>query len=345
MVRTTDISGFFQAKKTLPVLDVRSPGEYTRGHIPGAVSLPLFSDEERKEVGTLYKEEGRETAFLNGLDLVGPKMSGFVKDAESLVPGKEMLLHCWRGGMRSESMAWLLGQAGFQVCLLKGGYKAYRRQVHADLSLPLKLVILGGRTGSGKTEVLRKLTDLGEQVIDLEGLANHKGSAFGSLGQAPQPTVEQFENELHACLSRLDSAKPIWIEDESAAIGKVHLPKPFWEKMKQAPVIDIDVPLEARVSRLVEEYASFPDEQLAEAIRRIQRRLGDQNARAAIEALAVNDYARTARICLGYYDKSYANCLDRREEGQVYRVEVREDQPELTAQKVREVLSKEIWKK
>jgi len=270
----------------VPILDVRSPGEFSHGHITGAINLPLFDDAERAEIGTLYKQESREAAIERGLAIVGPKMAGFVQQAKALTEGRHLRIHCWRGGMRSESMAWLMQTAGFTVSTLEGGYKAYRRHILAQLGRPFQLLILGGKTGSGKTDILKALARLGEQVIDLEGLAHHKGSAFGALGQPPQPSSEMFDNQLFDVLSSLDSSQRIWVEDESHNIGKVHISQPFWQQMKCAPVIAIEVPQGARVDRLVREYADAPDEQLAESLLRIKKRLGGQHLQAAMEALA-----------------------------------------------------------
>jgi tRNA 2-selenouridine synthase len=221
-----------------PVLDVRSPAEYAQGHMPGAISFPLFSDEERREVGTIYKQENPEKAFTLGLSIAGPKMAGFVLKAIELAPERKVSIYCWRGGQRSSSMAWLLEQAGFQVNVLKGGYKAWRNHALDNLSSrTFPFHVVGGMTGVGKTEVIHALDALGQQVLDLEGMANHRGSAFGSRGL--QPTVEQFENELFASLEQLDPFKPIWVEDESKSIGRVFLPLFIWEHMQQSPLFQI----------------------------------------------------------------------------------------------------------
>ena len=191
-----------------PVLDVRSPSEFRKGHIPGALSLPLFSDEERAEVGTLYKQSSRQEAIKKGLEIVGPKMRGFIEACEA-IGGSTFNLYCWRGGMRSDSMAWLLERYGFEVSLLEGGYKAYRNAMMQDFAIPLHLKMLTGFTGSGKTDVLQAMQELGVQIIDLEGLAQHQGSSFGNQLTTGQPTTEMFQNQLHAALSALDRQKEI----------------------------------------------------------------------------------------------------------------------------------------
>jgi tRNA 2-selenouridine synthase len=192
MVNKLTAIEFLEKARENPVVDVRSQKEYKQGHIPGALNLPLFNDDERAIIGTLYKNSGKETSVLKGLELVGPKLTGFIKQLRSLVSGKEILVHCWRGGMRSESMAWLFEVAGYHVSLLDGGYKAYRKFIREAVEGPFNFIILGGNTGSGKTEILKALSDAAEQVLDLEAIARHKGSVYGGLGFTDQPTEEKF---------------------------------------------------------------------------------------------------------------------------------------------------------
>ncbi len=298
--------------KDIPLVDVRSPGEFAKGHIPGAVNLPLFDNQERATVGTLYKQSGRESAFLEGLSLVGPKLRGFVEQARHLGTTQELMVHCWRGGMRSGSMAWLWETAGFEVSTLIGGYKAYRRWVQDSLTKPWPLIVLGGKTGSGKTDLLHALQAAGEQIIDLEGLANHKGSAFGGIHESPQPSTEHFENRLHHALSQLDLSRRIWIEDESIMIGKVAIPMPFFEQMQLAQSLIVEVPLSTRIDHLVAVYASANDEILKEAILRIEKRLGKTRCQSAIQAIDQGQYDQAAEICLYYYDKAYNRALEQK---------------------------------
>jgi tRNA 2-selenouridine synthase len=218
--------------ESIPIIDVRSPKEFAQGHIPGAHNLPLFSDAERALVGTCYKQKGKEPAIKLGLEIVGLKMTSFVEDAAKMAPGKKIMLHCWRGGMRSSCMAWLLELTGFQVAILKGGYKAYRNYVLSVFQKDFKLKVLGGRTGSGKTHLLQLVQDKGKQIIDLEAIAHHKGSAFGKIGFAAQPTSEQFENDLARKLQMLDLQHEIWIEDESKGIGRCFIPLNFLQTMR-----------------------------------------------------------------------------------------------------------------
>ncbi|MCB0573204.1 MAG: tRNA 2-selenouridine(34) synthase MnmH [Saprospiraceae bacterium] len=293
------------------LLDVRSPGEYRQGHIPGAVSFPLFDDDERARVGTLYKQQGSEVAMELGLEIAGPKMAGFVRQARANAPDRKLAVHCWRGGQRSGSMAWLFRQAGFDVLTLEGGYKAYRQHVlERFIASDWRLCVVGGRTGSGKTKILHALRGLGEQIIDLEGLAHHKGSAFGFIGEAPQPTVEQFENDLHDALDRLDRSRRIWIENESRSIGRVYIPQAFWQHMRSEPLFNIRIPDEARIENLLDDYTHTDKALLRLAFQKIDRKLGGQHLKAALEALEQDDYVTAAKIALRYYDKTYQYGLE-----------------------------------
>lgn len=306
-----DVSEFLQLAAQRPLLDVRSPGEYEQGHIPGAISFPLFTDAERAEVGTAYKHQGKEPAFILGLGIAGPKMAEFVQKAVEIAPQRKVALHCWRGGQRSGSMAWLLRQAGFEVETLNGGYKNYRQHVlNSFSSFQQKFIVIGGKTGSGKTRILRKLAEYGEQIIDLEGLAHHKGSAFGFIGEAPQPTVEQFENDLFDSLSKQNPERTVWLENESRSIGRVFIPEGFWVAMKAAPLVNIDIPFEARIQNLLGDYVLSDKEALVTAFRKIEKKLGGLELKKALEFLEQHDFERAARIALHYYDKTYQFGLD-----------------------------------
>lgn len=305
MVNSIGIEEFLQKAKQLPVLDVRAPKEYAAGHIPQAHSFPIFDDAQRATVGTAYKQQGHDPAVLIGLDLFGPRMSGFVKEAGKLAKNKEVLVHCWRGGMRSGAMAWLLNFSGYKVHLLQGGYKAYRRLVHAEFEKPRNLLILSGLTGSGKTDILQHLRHLGQPSIDLEGLANHKGSAFGSIGMAPQPSTEHFENLLGMALLKAGKQQPLWLEDESITIGRVQMPKPLFDQMQHAPTLAIQVPHRLRVRKLAQEYCRTNEAILATAILKIKKRLGGLATKEALAAISDGDMEKMVEIALTYYDKAY----------------------------------------
>lgn len=340
------IEKFLELAKQHPVLDVRSPAEFIHAHIPGALSLPLFTDEERKVVGTAYKQESREQAIKIGLDFFGPKMRKMVEETESIAKSREpevkpeqeqsrlttnnsrlILVYCWRGGMRSSAVSWLLDLYGFKVYTLVGGYKKFRNYVLDTFNLPINLKILGGYTGSGKTELLKTLKEKGEIVVDLEGIAGHKGSAFGNIGLPKQPGQEMFENllgcELISVGGRLNSDSPtthtshptpdIWLEDESQRIGQVNIPHELWKNMRQSTVYFLDIPFEERLRHIVQEYGQLDPEKLIEAIERISQKLGHLNAKMAILGLKEGKISESFDILLKYYDKHYFKSLHNRE--------------------------------
>ncbi|NHB69451.1 tRNA 2-selenouridine(34) synthase MnmH [Perlabentimonas gracilis] len=302
----------FTIAKANPVVDVRTPAEFEAGHIPGAINIPLFTNEERAEVGTLYKQVSREKAMLRALDIVGPKMSNLVKQASKFKYTDKLIVHCWRGGMRSASFAWLMNTAGIPAITVNGGYKGFRRFAASIIKRDWNFKVITACTGSGKTELLLKLQDLGEQIIDLEGLADHKGSVFGGLGHAPQPTTEQFENNLFWAIKDFDINRTIWVEDESMCIGHVFIPRDFYNRMHFSPLVKVDLALDQRIERLVKEYALFSKEELTHAISKITKRLGGDNAKLAAEAIESGNFHEATRILLWYYDKAYNRSIEER---------------------------------
>lgn len=331
-VQKITIEQFLELAAQFPVLDVRSPGEYLHAHIPGAYSLPLFTDEERKVVGTAYKQQSRETAIKIGLDYFGVKMRKMVEEVEQLLldwkpkismnneeNNRAVVVHCWRGGMRSAGVAWLLDLYGFKVYTLVGGYKAYRQWARRQFEKPYSFTILGGYTGSGKTLVLHELKRIGKTIIDLEGLACHKGSAFGALGEKPQPSQEMFENLLAIELWKTHSLaynqvqNTIYLEDESQRIGLLNIPAGIWNTMRNGPVVFIEIPFETRLNYLVETYGKYDKEKLVNAIIRIQKRLGGLETKTAINYLLENNQKECFRVLLKYYDKWYGKALVNRE--------------------------------
>ena len=295
------------------ILDARSPAEYAQGHIPEAVSFPLFSDDERAQVGTCYKQQGKEVAIELGLTLVGSKLTQFVQTAKKLAGDRPVRLHCWRGGIRSSSLAWLLETAGLEVCLLEGGYKAFRQWVRSTLAITQPIVTLGGMTGTGKTILLNALADRGEQILDLEHLANHRGSSYGSLGLPPQPTNEHYENLLAVQWTRLDRDRPVWIEAESRRVGSCRVPDEIFLQMVESSVVQVERSRSERIDILLEVYGSADPEELISATERISRKLGGQNAQMAIAHIRQGDLAPAIDLVLNYYDKSYLFDLKKRE--------------------------------
>ncbi len=301
-----------------PLIDVRSPGEFRQGHIEGAVNVALFDDAERAQVGTVYARQGRDAAITLGFSLVAPRLNDYRRAIQRAAGGDRVVrMHCWRGGMRSESMGWLMQRVGFRVYLLEGGYRAFRRYVQEFFTTePLLLQVLAGATGSGKTEVLHRLRAAGEQVVDLEGLAHHRGSAFGAIGLPPQPTTEQFENALFFSLRALDPQRAIWVEDESRNIGHVVLPAPFFDRMSEAPSTFVRMEAEDRCRRLAREYAGLPRGELVDAVMRIERRLGGDRARAIARMIQEGRLDEAIAGVLSYYDRQYFHAFHRRGEVQ-----------------------------
>jgi tRNA 2-selenouridine synthase len=315
MAELLKIESFITLSAKHPVIDVRAPSEFQLGHIPGAISIPLFDDHERKVVGTAYKQVNKESAMYAGLEFAGKKLVKLAKQGERIAgKNKTLLVHCWRGGMRSKSMVWLFETMGITCYLLEGGYKSYRNYVREVLARPLNLLVIGGRTGSGKTAILHHLRSIGEQVIDLEGLAHHKGSAFGALGELDQPTTEQFENELCREILLLDSEKVTWIEDESRNVGKCVIPVELFFWMREARIVFLDISRELRAKHLVADYAQYDQEALRACILKIEKRLGGDRTREALESIAAENYFQTAMITLHYYDKAYMYSLGKNHE-------------------------------
>ena len=340
-IEQLDIEIFLKLSETSPVLDVRSPGEYVHAHIPRAVPLPLFSDEQRKNIGTAYKHQSRQLAVNIGLEYFSDRMKVLPVEAEKLLNNwkrnkgienatliaNPVLVHCWRGGMRSGAVAWLLNLYGFKIYTLRGGYKSFRNWAISQFEKEYKLNILGGYTGSGKTNLLLSMKNNGNFVIDLEGVANHKGSAFGSLGEHPQPSQEMFENLLAMKLYRISCAieknksksgnseisPEIWIEDESRHIGSVGIPGSFWDQMRKSALFFLDIPFEERLLQIVENYGSYNKNDLVDSIMKIKKRLGGLETKNAIDFLMDDKVNECFSILLHYYDKLYNNSLYKRE--------------------------------
>ena len=315
-----DIDEFLERAGKLAMADVRSPKEFEQGHIPGAFNLPLFENEERAIVGTIYHMAGREQAIEKGLQIVGPRLKDYVAIAKNQAVDGQILLHCWRGGMRSDSLAWLLQLSGLRPSVLEGGYKKFRKLVIEELQHVRPLIVLGGMTGSGKTDIIRELRKIGMQVIDLEKKANHKGSVFGALGQPQQPSQEQFENDLGFELLHLKENEPVFIEDESIHIGRIGLPKPFYTRMKEAPMICIELEKQQRAERIYSEYACFDREFLAGVTQQLNRRMGGDRTQFAVKMIREGKLMEAILSLLEYYDKTYSHALLKRDHGQVHRI-------------------------
>ena len=332
-----NISAFLDLAASIPVVDVRSPSEFRTGHIPGAFNIPLFDDKERETIGIKYKKEGRSEAILKGLQLTGPKMYLKLEEALKLAKENKLLVHCWRGGMRSEAMAWLFSLGDIDTQILDGGYKSYRHHVLEKLSEKQKYIVLGGLTGSGKTEILNNIKNTGHQVIDLENIACHKGSAFGSLGQPDQqgqPTSEHFANLLFHEIEKTDKNNLVWLEDESKNIGTVFMPDQFFLRLQESPVIAIIMTVQTRLPRLIKEYSAYPKEELISSIEKISKRLGGDNTKEAITELEANNFSRAIEIILNYYDKTYMYGLKKRTEKMIHYIHTETNDIETTVSEI-----------
>ena len=322
---------FLKQAQYLPVIDVRTPAEWEQGHIPGSVNISLFSNEERVKVGTRYKNAGKEFAVEIGLEIVGPKMLDFVRKAKKVARNKKVLVHCWRGGMRSASMAWLFETSGLEASTLVGGYKGYRQYIREQFGQAANLIVLGGHTGSGKTDILKAIEESGEQFLDIEGVAHHKGSAFGTIGQLPQLTNEHFENKLAEAWLGFDKSKRIWVEDESRTLGMNNIPDPLFIQMRTAKLWRVIIPKQERIKRLVKEYAFIDKVMLEEAIHKIERKLGGLRTKQCLEAIQEENYDLVADITLDYYDKGYEYGNSKRATGSILDFTFESDEPEKTA--------------
>ncbi len=312
---------FLLLRNELPAADVRSEGEHLAGHIPGTVNIPLLNNEAREAVGIAYKNHGQLEAIRTGFKRVGPNLATLLERAEQLAgPKRELIAHCWRGGMRSDYFSRFCRMAALSCHTLQGGYKAFRKIAHDYFATEWNLKILGGLTGTGKTEILKALKQHGEQIIDLEELAQHRGSVFGGLLMPAQPTTEQFENNLFEQLLKLDKTRPVWVEDESVAIGKVFLPQAFWKRMAASPVFELQADKAIRVKRLVNEYARADVQLFLNALKDITNRLGHTAYQHAHKSVLAGNWADAIDCILNYYDKAYQNGLDRKQHRIVTRI-------------------------
>ena len=296
---------------TNPIIDVRSPSEYSHSHWPGAINIPLFSDREREAIGKSFKKESRLKAIFNGLKITLPKIKKLLEiilNTTTKAEGnKSIRIYCWRGGMRSSTFAWLARTIGIKTYLLKGGYKNYRKWVLNQFESALPIRLLGGKTGTRKTDLLNHIKNENIYVIDLEGIANHRGSSFGSLGMDRQPSTQQFENILAESIDEFhhSNANEIWIEAESSNLGKCRIPNSLYTKMKKAPILEIIKTKNERVDNLVNLYSQNTQTELKEAVTRISKRLGPQRTKEALVAIEKKEWSKACKAMLDYYDRCY----------------------------------------
>lgn len=294
------------------VIDVRSPGEFAEDHIPGAISLPVLDNSERAEVGTMYVQKSRFLARKLGAAMVFRNSAHHIETALADKDGGwRPLVYCWRGGQRSGSFTWLMQQVGWRAELIEGGYQTYRRLVKSylyDQPLPHSLVALDGYTGTAKTDLLQLARDRGAQVLDLEGLANHRGSLLGGMA-GPQPSQKAFETGIATCLARFDTTRPVLVEAESSKIGDRIIPPSLWTAMKAAPRIQIEAPVAARCRYLVKAYDDILSD--ADMLRRKLEPLRAHRSNAVVDAWLEmiregNKVALTESLMVHHYDPAYS---------------------------------------
>lgn len=322
MYSQLDILDFLNKAEGFTIIDARSEKEYLQGHIPGAINIPILNNDERVAIGTCYKKKGKQEAVLLGFDLVGKRFGDIARKANAEISNKNIFVYCWRGGMRSNILSWVLSVVGFKVSLLKGGYKKYRNNVLQNLASPPPFLVLGGATGSGKTHLLKELENLGQQVLDLEGLSNHRGSAYGALGMQKQPSNEQFENYIAEKLRRTKTTEFVWIENESRLIGANMVPESIYLSLRESPLVEIVLNINERIKIILKDYAVFPKEDLIKSTEKIQKRLGGLRTKEAIQAILEDRYEDWLKIVLEYYDKTYSYGLSERKGSTIAKVEV-----------------------
>lgn len=343
MITRISIEEFLTLSKDIPVFDVRTPAEYEKGHFPLANSLPLFSNEDRHHIGLTYKEKGKYEATLKGLELVSPRLKELVTEVDKNHFPKQVLLYCWRGGMRSGSVGWLLEFTGHRVFTLDGGYKSWRKYVYQQLGKLPPLLVLGGYTGSSKSEILTELSSQNTAVILLEKLANHKGSAFGFIGEGFQPTQEHFDNLLAWELSQVSSENYLFLEDESNYIGHVQIPSFLWKSIRQSRVIFLEIPLTLRVEHVVKQYGNIEPKLLAKGILKIREKLGNVDTDHALNLLQENKLIELAEFLLKrYYDPAYEYGVSKRPKENIIRIKSNTLDVKINAALVQEEIEKII---
>ena len=293
------------------IIDVRSPSEYADDHLPGAISLPVLSDAERAEVGTIYKQTDTFLARKIGAAMVARNAANHLQGPLADKPGGwRPLVYCWRGGQRSGSFASILSQIGWRVDTIAGGYKSYRSlvvDVAHGATIPHRVILIDGNTGTAKTDILALLAARGYQVIDLEGLSGHRGSVFGDDG-GPQPSQRKFESGLAVAISNMDPAKPVILEAESSMIGRRQIPSAIWTAMTAAPRISLAAPLDERAKYLVRAYADLTSDRawLAERIGRLRAQRGKETVSRWQDLAASGDFETLAAELMDqHYDPGY----------------------------------------
>ena len=333
--KSNDLKEFRKSKGLL--IDVRSPEEYYKGHMPNSISIPIFNNEERSIIGKKYKYSGRENAVREGFKIIENKIDKIINKfilikkefhistIDKTANDTYIKIYCARGGMRSQSMLWLLEKFHYPCITLNGGYKTYRNWVLNIFKDRQKIIVIGGKTGTRKTKILEKLKALGYQILDFENLANHRGSSFGGLGMKEQPTNEQYENLIAEDLNKFNKKKIIFVEAESPNIGKNRIPHELYKQMKNSKRIEIIRNEKIRIKELINTYSKYKKNDLKESVLKITKRLGPQRTKSAINSIDNEDWENVCKSVLDYYDRCYEHELKDKKDVNVLDMNLRTD--------------------
>ena len=333
--KSNDLKEFRKNKGLL--IDVRSPEEYYKGHMPNSINIPIFNNEERSVVGKKYKISGRENAVREGFKIIENKIDKLLK--KFILIKKEFLIstidnysndnnikiYCARGGMRSQSMLWLLEKFNYPCVTLNGGYKTYRNWVLNRFKDNKKIIVIGGKTGTRKTKILNKLKSLDYQILDFESLANHRGSSFGGLGMKEQPTNEQYENLIAENLHKMNKDNFIFVEAESPNIGKNRIPNELFKQMNNSKRIEIIRSESIRIKELINTYSKYQKNDLKESVLKISKRLGPQRTKSAIVSIDNEDWENVCKSVLDYYDRCYEHELKDKQDVKILDMKLKTD--------------------
>ena len=328
------------------VIDVRAPSEFAEDHIVGAVNMPVLSDAERVEIGTLYKQTSPFAARKRGAVLVSRNIADHLETRlQDYPPDFSPLIHCWRGGQRSRAFAHILSEIGWRCHVLEGGYKAYRRDIldrlGADFS-GLSLIIIAGRTGSAKTDILGQIASLGGQVLDLEGLACHRGSLLGRWPDTPQPTQRFFESALISKIREFDKTRPVYVESESSRIGNLQLPTALWRLMTNSPMVTIETPASARAEYLLGGYHQLlgQNSDMVKLISGMRHRHGAAITDNWRDLYETENWLELAKaLLIDHYDPAYDSSVGRHQRVVMAQLSQKDCQPETIAQTARAILA------
>ena len=333
--KSNDLKEFRKTEGLL--IDVRSPDEYYKGHMPNSINIPVFNNEERSIIGKKYKLAGRQFAVREGFKIIENKIDKLINkfilikneflisSIDKFSNDKNIKIYCARGGMRSQSMFWLFEKFNYPCITLNGGYKTYRNWVLNSFEDKQNILVIGGKTGTRKTKILNKLKSLDYQILDFESLANHRGSSFGGLGMKEQPTNEQYENLIAEDLNKFNKKNYIFVEAESPSIGKNRIPNKLYKQMKNAKRIEIIRDERIRIEELINTYSKYKKIDLKESVLKISKRLGPQRTKSAIDSIDNENWENVCKSVLEYYDRCYEYELKDKEDVKILDMKLSSD--------------------